>query len=130
MATANCTITWTVDGSSQEQTSFSKTDAGTIAALDVDALAIPVTNQLYNLTIDVSQIKFIVMIASADCTVEFNNSSSGTPTVTLVANEPYIWWVNAPWTNVLNVDVTALYLTAAGSGTMNFTLRGIVDPTP
>jgi hypothetical protein len=130
MATANCTITWSVDGSSQEQTSFSKTDGGTIAVLDVDALAIPVTNQLYNLAIDVSQIKFILMIASADCTVEFNNSSSGTPTVSLKANEPYLWWVDAPWVNVLNVDVTALYLTAAGSGTMNFTLRGIVDPTP
>lgn len=130
MASANCTIVWSVDGSSQESTSFTKTDEGVITVLDVDALATPVTNRLYTIAIDVSQIKFIVMLASEDCTVEINNSTTGTPTINLKANEPYIWWVNSPFTNLLDTDVTALYLTCAVTGTINFTLRGIFDPTP
>ena len=130
MASANVTIVWSVDGSSQESTSFTKTDEGAITVLDVDDLAVPVTDRLYTIAIDVSQIKFIIMLASEDCTVEINSSSSPAPSISLKADEPYLWWVNAPWVNVLTTDVTALYLTCAVTGTIDFTLRGIFDPTP
>ncbi len=130
MATSSCTMTWTVDGSIQESTTFTKTDEGTVPVIDINSLSIPQTNLFYTLSIDVSQIKFLVMVATADCTVKVNSSGAPTPTITLKANEPYLWWVNAPWVNVLTVDVTGIYITAAGTGTMDFTVRGIVDPTP
>ncbi len=130
MASSNFTAIWSVDGSSQESTSFTKTDEGTVPVIDINSLATPCTNTFYTLSIDVSQIKFLVIVANADCTLKFNSSGAPTPTMTLKANEPYLWWVNAPWVNVLTVDVTGVYITNAATGTMDLTIRGIVDPTP
>lgn len=121
---------WSVDGSSQESTTFSKTEEGAIPVLDVDSLAVPQTNKQYTIAIDVSQIKFIVIVANQDCTVKANSSGSPDFTLNLKANEPFLWWVNAPWTNPMSADVTSVYVTCAATGTMDLTIRGITDPTP
>lgn len=129
MATANCTVTWSVDGSSQESTTFSKTEEGVLNAIDVNSLAVPCTNSQYLLNIDVSQIKFIVIVATEDCTLKANSSGAPDFTLTLKADEPLLWWVNNPHTNLLTADVTKFFVTCAATGTMDLTLRGIYDPT-
>lgn len=130
MATANCTVIWSVDGSSQESTTFSVTEDGTIPVLDINSLTVPCTNTQYTIAIDVSQTKFIVVVANQDCTLKANSSGSPAFTLTLKANKPYLWFLNAPWTDVMSADVTSFYLTCAATGTIDVTIRGIYDPTP
>lgn len=131
MATSNCTVTWSVDGSSQEQTTFSFTEAGALPVLDIDDLTTPVTNTNYVCAIDVSQIKFIVIVATEDCTLKANSSGAPDFTLTLKADKPYLWWTDCGYTNLMTADVTSFYLTAAGTATdFDLTIRGIYDPTP
>lgn len=131
MATSNCTVVWSVDGSSQEQTTFSFTDTGALSVIDIDDLTTPVTNTQYVWTCDVSQLKFIVIIATEDCTIKANSSGAPDYTLTLKADKPYIWWYQCGWTNLLTTDTTSIYLTCAETATdFDLTIRGIYDATP
>lgn len=132
MATSNCTVTWTVDGSSQENTTFSFTESAALSVIDINDLTTPVTNTLYVWTCDVSQLKYIVIIATEDCTLKANSSGSPDWTITLYADKPYLWWYQCGWTNLMTADVTSgLYLTCAATATdFDLTIRGIYDPTP
>lgn len=129
MATANCTVLWSVDGSSQESTTFAITEDATLPVLDINSLTSPCTNSNYIHVIDVSQIQYIVIVANQDCTLKANSSGSPAFTLTLKANKPYLWWVNCGFTNLLTTDVTSWYLTCAATGTIDVTIRGIYDPT-
>ena len=131
MATSNCTVVWSVDNSSQESTSFAFTDSGVIPVIDIDDLTTPVTNTQYVCAIDVSQIKFIVIVATEDCTLKANSSGAPDYTLTLKADKPLIWWEGCGYTNLLTTDTTSFYLTCAATATdFDLTIRGIYDPTP
>lgn len=131
MATATITTSWTVDGSTPESTTFAFSDSGAIPVLDIDNLSTPVTNTLYACAIDVSQLKFIVILATEDCTLKANSSGSPDFTLTLKADKPYLWWENCGYTNLMTADVTSFYLTCAATATdFDLTIRGIYDPTP
>ena len=92
-------------------------------------LAVPAnqTNMLVALVIDVSQLKSIVIKSSVDMTLEFNNSTTGVPTINLKAGVPYIWNTDSYDSLLLSADVTALYVTNTTAGTLE--LSAIVDPT-
>lgn len=131
MATANCTVVWSVDGSSQESASASYTEDAALPVLDINNLTIPVTNDDYVWACDVSQVKFIVITANYDCTLKANSSGAPDYTLTLKANKPLLWWTDCGYSNLLTTDTTVLYLTAAGTATdFNLTIRGVYDPTP
>ncbi len=81
------------------------------------------------LVLDVSEIKSIYMVSDQALTVE-TNLVSGTDTIVLVADVPYIWYTGSYYTNLLATDVTKLFLTNASGSTANFKLRCVVDATP
>lgn len=85
------------------------------------------TNLLTALTLDVSQLKSIIIKSSVAMTLEFNDSTTGVPTLALVAGVPYIWNEDSYDACLLTDDVTALYITNTTAGTLE--LSAIVDPT-
>lgn len=124
------TVSWSINGAESTRTIVSKTQDAEVAIKDI-AITGPVTNKAYTgLAIDVSAIEMISIMCSKDATLKTNSSGSPDNTLTLKAGEPYLWWKNAPWANALTVDITALYLTVAGTGTTEFELACLQDPTP
>lgn len=127
--TGTVNISWSVNGSDNVRNVVTKTQDAEVSIEDL-AVTMPVTDKQYTIAIDVSALEFIGIVCSKDATLETNSSSSPANTITLKADEPYLWWKNAPWVNVLTTDVTAFFLTVAGAGTFDFQVNLLQDPTP
>ena len=93
------------------------------------AVADSVTDGLHAMVLDVTQVKSIIIVSDQAVTLEFNNSTTGVPTIVLVANMPYVWTTNSYDTLILTADVTALYITNASGSTANVKIRALIDPT-
>ena len=87
-------------------------------------------DQLVDLALNVSEIKAIYMKSDQDLTVETNDGSSPDNTINLLAGVPYVWHENSYFTNLLTVDVTALYLSNSSGATATFELEAVYDSTP
>jgi hypothetical protein len=84
-------------------------------------------------TVDVSECVAIFILSTQDVLLETNSGTpgAGVDALTLKANEPYVWWKNAPFTNVLVADIeTGVYITNASGATATVTLEFILDTTP
>lgn len=88
------------------------------------------TDQEVPLAIDVSQVKAILFLATVDMTVETNDGSSPSNTLSLTANRPYIWYANALDTFQLTVDVTKLYVSNSSGAAGVLSIAGLQDATP
>jgi len=87
-------------------------------------------NKQVALTIDVSELKALFISSDVACTVETNNSTTGDDTLTIVADQPLVWFTGCGLTNPLGTDVTTVYVTndEATAGTCK--IRALVDGTP
>ena len=90
----------------------------------------PSTNLLVALVIDISQLKAFFMVADAALTVKTNSSGAPQETFTLVADQPIIWTSVSGVAIPFAGDVTALYVTQAGSlSTATLEIHILVDAT-
>lgn len=127
--TGTVNISWSVNGADNVRCVVTKSQDAEVSIEDL-AVTMPVTDKQYTIAIDVSALELIVIMCTKDATLETNSAGSPADTITLKAKEPYIWWKNAPWVNKLTTDVTAFYLTVAGTGTFDFHVAALQDPTP
>ena len=83
-------------------------------------------------TIDVSACVAIFILSTQDVLLETNAiDATGGDTLTLKANEPYIWWTAAPFVNMLVEDiVTNVFITNASGAAATVTMEFILDTTP
>lgn len=88
------------------------------------------TDMQVDIAIDVSETKSIYMKSDQALTVETNNGGAPVDTIVLIANQPYVWYTNSYFTNQLETDVTALFLTNASGSAATFELELLEDPTP
>ena len=88
------------------------------------------SDQLCEIAIDVSQVKTFFIVSTQDVTVETNDGSTPDNTLSLVANEPYIWHVSALDTFQLDTDVTAMYITNASGAEATVYVDVVEDTTP
>ncbi len=95
-------------------------------------IAVPAvtTDKAVDLTLDVSKIQSIYIKSDQDLTLETNSASAPDDTINLVANKPYVWYVGCYLTNLLDTDITALYVTNAGDAAALLTIECIFDSTP
>lgn len=84
-------------------------------------------DQEYAITIDVSQLKYLYILASNDCTVETNSSSSPVDTITPKAGVPYVWTYGSGVTNPLGTDVTKIFVTNGAASVATFKMRVGLD---
>jgi hypothetical protein len=100
--------------------------------LDLD---VPVgNNQLTAFVLDVSQLKFLYIVAAGALTIKTNSSGSPANTITLAADVPFQWILgdNAlrdTANAAITTDITALYITNAGEAPVNLQLLSGFDPT-
>ena len=82
--------------------------------------------------VDVSACVLIYMKSTQDVTVETNAiDATGGNTLNLKANEPYVWWTNAPFVNMFTADiVTNVFITNASGAEATVTFEAILDTTP
>lgn len=92
-----------------------------------ETIAASQTDKLVAFTLDVSQAKSVFVQADAACTVETNSSSAPDNTLSLVADEPIIWYSGSSLTNPFTVDVTKLYVTTTVETVLD--VRVLYDPT-
>lgn len=131
----NIDFTWSRGSNSTDQTlqRVSKTADSEIIIGDADSpLTVPgsTTDMQVDVAIDVSQLKSLYIKSSTALTIETNSGSAADDTLTLVANEPLVWWDGCGWSCPLTVDVTGMFLTKAGAGDANVQMRFLVDATP
>jgi hypothetical protein len=83
-------------------------------------------------TIDISACVSVYINSTQDVTIETNaDDATGGNTLTLKANEPYIWFTSAPWANVLTADIaTNVFVTNASGAAATVTMEFIMDTTP
>jgi hypothetical protein len=77
-----------------------------------------------------SGLKSVVLVSSVDMTVEYNDGSAPTATLSLKAGIPYIWDINSYDTNVQTAATTNLYLTNASGSEGEFVADTVFDGTP
>lgn len=86
------------------------------------------TDTLISVAIDVSALVSLYLKSDVAATIEVNSGGSPTKTITLAADEPYVWPMGGQ-TNPLGAsDVTGLYVTNAADAAI--TMYALVDPTP
>lgn len=101
------------------------------AELRIDeAIADAQTDVLIAMVLDVSAVKAFYMVCDQNVTAEFNNSTTGTPAISLLAGIPYVWHASAYDAFLLTVDVTQLFISNASGATANLKVRALYDSTP
>ncbi len=104
------------------------------AAALAEVLAESIPENSTDLQVDIAFPKatlvVLYMLATADMTIETNNSGTPDDTINLKANAPLIWVAaDAYHANpVNNADVTKVYVTNTTAGTLD--IRALYDPTP
>lgn len=107
----------------------------TYSAGSLVSISDSVTNaadNLYALTLDVSQITAVFIVAAAAMTLEWNDAVGTQGELILAANVPIMWSADTDDVHpnpLLATDITALYITNASGAAAQFDLRVIVDPT-
>lgn len=88
-------------------------------------------NQDIVLAVDVSALVSLYIKSDEDCTIYVNDVSGGSPTktVTLAADEPYVWPMGGNTSPLGASDVTVLYMTTTETET-NIEIRVLQDATP
>lgn len=81
----------------------------------------------YDIAFKYTQLKSFIAKSSVACTLEFNNSGTGVPTITLVAGEPFQWRDGDLFANPFTADVTKVYISSATVGTIE--IAALHDPT-
>lgn len=100
-----------------------------VVAID-EAVANSATNFQINVAIDVSALKSIYIVSDQAVTMETNSGSSPNETLNLLAGVPYEWQAGGYFTNLLETDITAVFITNASGATANVSLRALLDATP
>lgn len=90
-------------------------------------LAEDATNVEILQTLDVSEVKGLVLLCSADATLKTNSTSAPDDTINLTAGRA-VSWLTGQGVNPLTADVTKFYATCADGGTLQMWF--LSDPTP
>lgn len=80
--------------------------------------------------IDVSEISAILIHSTQAVTLKTNDSGTPDETVSIVADVPYIWHTDSYFSNVLETDITSLFITNASGAAATVTVVVVTDATP
>ncbi len=119
-----------VDGSGVARNKeIENTQAG-ISIIDGEAVATSETDYEINFDLDVSACKSFYLESDQDVTFETNSGSVPDNTISLKADKPYVWHVDAYDSFLLSVDVTSIFITNASGSTATIYCVALYDATP
>jgi hypothetical protein len=125
-------ITIAYDGGGTNKTDTITKSASGRVAWEEDIVTATTDGQVNCPTIDVSELELLYIKSTQDVLLETNAAdATGGNTLTLKANQPYIWWSNAPFVNMITLDiVTNVFITNTSGATATVTFEAILDTTP
>ena len=88
------------------------------------------SDQQCNIAIDVDKVVLFYLVSTQDVTVESNDGSVPDDTLSLTANEPYVWHASALDSFLLTTDVTAFYISNSAAAEATVTCYVLQDTTP
>lgn len=87
--------------------------------------------QVIGFALDVSALKSLYIVASANMTLEFGDASTPDKTLALVADQPFVWHNLSLQANPFgSTDVDSLFITKAGAGAWRLQIKALLDATP
>jgi hypothetical protein len=107
---------------------FTEDYTGGLTLLLDETIPVNQTNKIIGATLDVSEVKSFVLVASAACLLEPNDGTTPDDPITLVANKPYVWTEDSYDAFFFGTDWTALYIT--NTPEVRLRIWGKIDPTP
>lgn len=123
-------LTLAVEGSAVSRThDISNTQAG-VALIDGETVATAETDYEINFDLDVSACKSFYLVSDQDVTFETNSGAAPDNTISLKANEPYVWHDTSYDSFLLTVDVTSIFITNASGSTATIYCVALFDVTP
>jgi hypothetical protein len=87
------------------------------------------TDKRADIAIDVSEMKSLYIHSDQNVVIETNNATTPANTLIIAANKPLIWFIGCGLTNPLTADVTAIFITNAGTSPANVRIRVLEDAT-
>lgn len=94
------------------------------------------TDELHTIALDLSATKSLYIVSDQAVTVDWNDAAGTQGTMTLLADEPVVWWSTqvTDGGNTLNplgtTDITATYWTNASGSTANINFQAVYDASP
>ena len=125
---ATHTIQTTYNGSASRSTTQSFTGSGAISISE--SVSNGGTDVQINVAMDVSALKSVWINSDQAVTLETNSGSAADETISLLANQPYIWYTGSYFTNLLATDITAIFITNASGATATIQIEATYDATP
>lgn len=102
---------------------------GTVLQID-EAIADSTTDGQVACTVDISQLKAVIIMSDQDVTLKTNSDSVPDDIFTLLANVPLVWTSDyLAVASIFSADITNFYLSNASGSTANFKAIFIIDPT-
>lgn len=86
------------------------------------------TNKEYTIAFPYQRLLGFVALCSKDCVLEFNDSTTGVPTIALAAGKVFFFDSTQPYANPFTANVTKVYATVASG--YDLQIYPIIDPTP
>lgn len=83
-----------------------------------------------NIDVDVSHAELVILSCDADVEVTINDDGSPDATINLLAGKPLVWANDGYFANPLGETDVASVTVALASGTANFRMHVLQDPTP
>ena len=102
------------------------TSGGLIINID-ETLPASSTDLQFSIAFAYAKLKAYIIRTSAAMTLQFNNSTTGVPELSMAAGQAVAWHANDPHANLFTADVTTLYVTSSAGGTLRAMF--LVDPT-
>ena len=115
------------DGESFE---YEATYSGGSAVRLQEAIAGSSTNVELAFALLLAGLQCLVISSNVAMTIKTNSSGAPDDTLALVANVPYVWRIGGGVNNLITQDITALFVTVAGSTAGELRIEAIADPTP
>lgn len=123
-------LTLSVEGSGVSRTKDISNTGGGVALIDGETVATAETDYEINFDLDVSACKSFYLESDQDVTFETNDGTTPDNTISLLANEPYVWQTNSYDSFLLDTDVTSVFITNASGSTATIYCVALFDATP
>lgn len=129
--THTITTSWS-NGSTPLQGASVNTSDGEINRSLTGADAVPgsTTNQAITIAFLLAGLKSIYLLSDQDVAIKTNSSGSPQETINLKAGQPIIWAQGLGLAPLFAGNITAMYVTNAGSVAANVNICVLIDSTP
>jgi hypothetical protein len=124
------TIVFTATGGATVISGITSSATGSQGTQVDVAVPATTTDQVYAISIDVSELESVFLYTDGALTIQTNDGTAPDDTFVFTANKPLVWvsgmpTIDAVSQNPFDVDVTVFYLTNASGSTV--TLRGFIN---